>query len=50
LDKIIRIEEAAYFKDHYGFGRATVSISRRTGGNNELHYKDKKTNPQITLM
>jgi putative ABC transport system permease protein len=50
LDKIIRIEEATYFKEHYGFGRATVSISRRTGGNNELHYKDKKTNPQITLM
>ena len=50
LDKIIRIEEAAYFKDHYGFGRATVSVSKRAGGNNELHYKDKKTNPQITLV
>jgi len=50
LDKPIRIEEATYFKDHFGFNRAAVSISKRVGGNNELHYKDKKTNPQITLM
>jgi putative ABC transport system permease protein len=50
LDKPIRIEEATYFKDHFGFNRASVSISKRVGGNNELHYKDKKTNPQITLM
>jgi putative ABC transport system permease protein len=50
LDKPIRVEEATYFKEHYGFGRALVSVSRRAGGNNELHYKDKKTNPQISLM
>ena len=50
LDKPIRIEEATYFKEHYGFSRAMVSISRRGGGNNELHYKDKKTNPQVSLM
>jgi putative ABC transport system permease protein len=50
LDKPIKIEEAVYFKEHFGFGRALVSISKRLGGNNELHYKDKKTNPQITLM
>jgi putative ABC transport system permease protein len=50
LDKPIRIEEATYFKEHFGFNRAMVSISKRLGGNNELHYKDKKTNPQITLM
>jgi len=50
LDKPIRIEEATYFKEHFGFNRASVSISKRVGGNNELHYKDKKTNPQITLM
>ena len=50
LDKPIRIEEASYFKEHFGFNRAVVSISKRLGGNNELHYKDKKTNPQITLM
>ncbi len=50
LGKPIRIEEATYFKEHYGFSRAMVSISRRGSGNNELHYKDKKTNPQVSLM
>jgi putative ABC transport system permease protein len=50
LDKPIRIEEANYFKDNFGFSRAMVSISKRSTSNNELHYKDKKTNPQITLM
>ena len=50
LGKPIRVEEATYFKDHFGFSRALVSISRRGSGNNELHYKDKKTNPQVSLM
>jgi len=50
LDKPIKIEEATYFKEHFGFNRASVSISQRLGGNNELHYKDKKTNPQIRMM
>jgi len=50
LGKPIRVEEATYFKEHYGFSRALVSISRRGSGNNELHYKDKKTNPQVSLM
>jgi putative ABC transport system permease protein len=50
LDKVIRLEEAQYFKDHYGFSRAQVSLYRRGNGNNELHYKDKKTNPQITMF
>jgi putative ABC transport system permease protein len=50
LDKPIRIEEANYFKNNFGFSRAKVSISKRSIGNNELHYKEKKTNPQITLM
>jgi len=50
LDKPIKIEEATYFKEHFGFNRAAVSISRRMGGNNELHYKNRKTNPQISLM
>jgi putative ABC transport system permease protein len=49
LDKPIRIEEASYFKEHYGFNRAQVSVYRRAGGNSELHYKDKKTNPQVTI-
>jgi putative ABC transport system permease protein len=50
LDKPIRIEEASYFKEHYGFDRAQVSVSRRAGGNSELRYKDKKTNPQVTIF
>jgi putative ABC transport system permease protein len=50
LDKPIKLEEATYFKEHFSYPRAMVSISRRAGGNNELHYKEKKTNPQITLM
>ena len=49
LDKKIRIEESTYFKDHYGFDRAQVSVSRRGNGNNELNYKNKKTNPQIAM-
>lgn len=50
LGKPIKIEEATYFKENFGFNRAAVSISRIMGGNNELHYKNRKTNPQISLM
>lgn len=50
LDKVIRLEEATYFKDHYGFNRAQVSVYRRGNGNNELHYKNKKTNPQVSMF
>jgi len=50
LDKVIKIEEANYFKEHFGFSRAAASISIRKNGNNELHYKNRKTNPQISLM
>jgi putative ABC transport system permease protein len=49
LNKVIRLEESTYFKDHYGFSRAQVSVYRRGNGNNELHYQNKKTNPQITM-
>ena len=50
LDKIIKIEEADYFKEHFGFSRSAASISIRKNGNNELNYKNRKTNPQISLM
>lgn len=50
LDKPIKLEEAKYFKENFAFDRALVSVSRRAGGNNEINYKDKKTNPQVTLM
>ena len=49
LDKVIRLEESLYFKEHYGFNRAQVSVYRRGNGNNELHYKNKKTNPQVSM-
>ncbi|MEI6189465.1 MAG: ABC transporter permease [Chitinophagia bacterium] len=49
LDKPIRLEESTYFKEHYSFNRAQVSVYRRGNGNNELHYKNKKTNPQVTM-
>jgi putative ABC transport system permease protein len=50
LDKVIRLEESTYFKEHYGFNRAQVSVYRRGNGNNEIHYKNKKTNPQIAMF
>ena len=50
LDKVIRLEESNYFKQHYGFNRAQVSVYRRGNGNNEIHYKNKKTNPQIAMF
>ena len=50
LDKVIRLEESTYFKEHYGFNRALVSVYRRGNGNNELHYKNRKTNPQISMF
>ena len=50
LDKVIRLEESTYFKQHYGFNRAQVSVYRRGNGNNELHYKNRKTNPQIGMF
>jgi putative ABC transport system permease protein len=50
LDKVIKLEESTYFKEHYGFNRAQVSVYRRGNGNNEIHYKNKKTNPQIAMF
>jgi putative ABC transport system permease protein len=49
LDKPIKLEESVYFKDNYGFNRAQVSVYRRGNGNNELHYKNYKTNPQVAM-
>ena len=44
LNKIIRREDAEYFKENYKFP-ALVSISISGPGNLECHYLDKKTNP-----
>lgn len=49
LGKPIRREEAEFFKENYHFPGALVSIYRRGPGGNEIHYEEKKTNPQITL-
>jgi putative ABC transport system permease protein len=50
LDKPIRKEDAEFFKKTYSFPNAFVSIYRRGPGGQEIHYQDKKTNPQITIM
>ena len=47
LDKPFKLEESVYFKENYGFNRAQVSVYRRGNGNNELRYKNYKTNPQV---
>lgn len=49
LGKPIRLEEAEFFKANYSFPGAAVCIYRRGPGAQELHYEDKKTNPQITM-
>ncbi|MEN9598890.1 MAG: hypothetical protein RL596_1201, partial [Bacteroidota bacterium] len=49
LGKPFRLEDADRFKDNYRFPGASVSIYRRGPGAQELHYKEKKTNPQITV-
>lgn len=49
LDKPITKEEAEFFKTHFIFPGAAVSIYRRGPGSQEIHYEEKKTNPQITL-
>ncbi len=49
LGKAIRLEEAEFFKNNYDFPRASVSIYRLGPRSQELHFEDKKTNPQITV-
>lgn len=49
LGKPIRREEAEFFKANFNFPGSTVAIYRRGPGAQEIHYLEKKTNPQITL-
>jgi putative ABC transport system permease protein len=49
LGKPIRREEAEFFKTNFNFPGAVVAIYRRGPGSQEIHYEEKKTNPQITL-
>jgi putative ABC transport system permease protein len=48
LDKIIRLPEAEMFKANFKYP-AVVSLSLQGPGNNEVHYKEKKTNPNIRI-
>jgi putative ABC transport system permease protein len=49
LGKPIRREEAEFFKTNFDFPGALISIYRRGPGAQEVHYEEKKTNPQITM-
>jgi putative ABC transport system permease protein len=49
LGKPIRKEEAEFFKTNFNFPNAKISVYRRGPGAQELHYGEKKTNPQITI-
>ncbi|MFL9481232.1 ABC transporter permease [Chitinophagaceae bacterium LWZ2-11] len=45
----IRRADAEYFKDNFKFPDAFTSIYIRGGNSLECHFRDKKTNPQITI-
>ena len=49
LGKPIRKEEAEFFKTNYDFPNAKVALYRRGPGSQEIHYEEKKTNPQVTV-
>ncbi|MBV9988908.1 MAG: ABC transporter permease [Chitinophagaceae bacterium] len=49
LGKPIRKEEAEFFKNNYDFPGAKVAVYRRGPGAQEIHYEEKKTNPQVTV-
>jgi putative ABC transport system permease protein len=49
LGKPIRKEEAEFFKANYHFPNARVAVYRRGPGAQEIHYNEKKTNPQISI-
>jgi putative ABC transport system permease protein len=48
LDKIITPQQAELFKASFKYP-ATVSLSLSGPGNNEIHYKEKKTNPNVRI-
>lgn len=50
LNKVIRNEDAEYFKDNYKYPNAVVSIYRRGGNQIDCTYGDKKTNPITTII
>src|SRR6478736_1320791 len=49
LDKYIKLYEAEDFKQRYHYpGLASISLSGF--GNYEIHYKEKKTNPNVRMV
>src|SRR5580765_4283710 len=48
LDKYIQLYEAETFKQKFHYP-ALVCISLNGFGNYEIHYKDKKTNPNVRM-
>ncbi|HVX50411.1 MAG TPA: ABC transporter permease [Chitinophagaceae bacterium] len=48
LDKVIRLQEAELFKDNFKYP-AVVSISLSGPGGVEVHYEQKKTNPNVRI-
>lgn len=48
LDKVIQLHEAELFKANFRYP-ALVSISLSGPGSNEVHYKQKKTNPNVNI-
>lgn len=48
LDKPIQLVEAEHFKSSFHYP-GVVSISLNGPGGNEVHYKDKKTNPNVSM-
>ena len=48
LDKYIQLHQAEAFKQRFKYP-ALVSISLNGFGNYEVHYKDKKTNPNVRM-
>lgn len=48
LDKPIQLREAEMFKSAFKYP-AFVSIALSGPGNNEIHYKSKKTNPNVMI-
>jgi len=49
LGKVIGREEAENFKKSFNYPGAIASLYRRGPGNQEIHYGNKKTNPQISV-
>ncbi|MCX6204653.1 MAG: ABC transporter permease [Bacteroidetes bacterium] len=50
LGKPIRMEEAVAFKAAFSFPGAVSTVYRRGPGGQEIHYQEKKTNPNIVVM